>query len=138
LIGVAAVIYRSNIRKFTGIEDTQRIIAGLALFIAITAFCVPLHYYDMIILNALLMIILAAPLQGCSITALGLALCYRPDFILRAFGMRFSDEIFISHIVSFGLIFVVIGTFFSFRAALRVTRSPARQLDNSNTSQAVP
>jgi hypothetical protein len=85
-------------------------------------FIVPLHSYDVLSLVAVFMMITAVPLEGRQIIGFGLLLCYRPDFIWRAFGVANPEEIILSHLISPGLLLIFIGAAWALWAA----RSPAR------------
>ena len=113
IICAVVVFYNSPLNKTSGIEDTQQTVANLALFIAFSFFLIPFHYYDMIALVALLMMIIAIPLAGRWLIALGLLICFRPDYLLRAFGVATPLEIQLSHLVSAGLFLLVVGAMWS-------------------------
>src|SRR4029077_12236330 len=98
-------------------SDVQTSIATLILFIALSLFIVPLHHYDMVALAAVFMLTIAVPLDGRWLTGFGLFLCYRPDFIWRALGVRNPEEIILSHLISPGLLLILIGAAWSWWSA---------------------
>jgi hypothetical protein len=126
---VAFVFYNSPLSKTPEIEDAQQTVSTLALFVAISFFFVPLHYYDLIALVALLMMIIAVPLTGRWFIVLGLLICFRPDYLLRLFGIGNAPEIQVSHVVSAGLFLIFVGAIWS----ILVGRS--RAIPNSATIQ---
>ena len=90
--------------------NARRSITTLMLFIALSLFIVPLHYYDLLSLVAVFLMIIATPLDGRWITGVGMLLCYRPDFIWRAFGIAHPEEIILSHLISPGLLLILLGS----------------------------
>jgi len=116
---VCAVIafYALPIDRIKKMANAAQTVSSLALFVATTFFILPLHYYDMISLAVLLMIIVALPLQGRWLIAIGLFLCFRPDYIGRAFGIAPSAEIFKSDLTSVGLLMLVLGAVWSLLAS---------------------
>ena len=84
-------------------------IATLALFVAFSLFVIPFHYYDMVALTVLFMMIIVTPLAGRWLIGAGLLLAYRPDFIWRGLGVANPDEILLTPWVSAGLLLTVAG-----------------------------
>ena len=119
ILCAVVAFYQLPIGKPRTIESAWQTAAGLAVFLATTFFITPLHYYDMISLVTLLMIIIAIPLRGRWLVALGLFLCFRPDYLGRAAGIVQPNEIFECHVMSAGLVLIVTGTVW----ALLATRS---------------
>lgn len=115
IICAFVIFYKLPLNKSpdTG-DETQQAIATLALFVAASFFSIPFHYYDMIALVALLMMIIAVPLAGRWLIALGLLICFRPDYLLHAIGITKAPEMEISHLVSAGLFLLVIGAMWSY------------------------
>ena len=54
-------------------SDVKQSIATLVLFIALALFIVPLHYYDILALVAVFMLIVAVPIEGRWITRFWIA-----------------------------------------------------------------
>ena len=122
IICTAVLFHNSPFNKTSQSADAEQSIATLVLFIAFSFFIIPFHYYDMLALVAIFMMIVAVPLEGRWVIALGLLLCYRPDFIWRAFGVTKPEEIILSHLISPGLFVILIGAVWALWAA----RSRAR------------
>jgi hypothetical protein len=131
IIGVVILFYVSPFNKPPKIGITQQIVANLALFIALSFFLIPFHYYDMISLVALLMMIIAVPLAGRWLIALGLLICFRPDYLLHTIGIANAPEVQISHLVSAGLSLLVVGTMWSFLVSRSKAGLPAEISDHS-------
>lgn len=97
-------------------------IAGLALFVTIIFFCVPLHDYDFVSLAILAMVIVAMPLAGRWLIAIGLVICARPGNVLSVFGsanaaVRTIPE---SYFITSALCLLLVGALWSY-----LVRSPA-------------
>ena len=102
IIVVAALFHYSR-RSIGPMKTTTRSISrNLAALYCFFPFIIPFHYYDMLALVAVFMMIVAVPLEGRWLVGLGLLLCYRPDFIWRVFGVINPEEIILSHLVSLG------------------------------------
>jgi len=99
---------------------TVHMIATLALFVAFSLFVIPFHYYDMVALTVLFMMIIVTPLAGRWLIGAGLLLAYRPDFFWRVLGVASPDEILLTPWVSAGLLLTVAG------AAWSLWRAPSR------------
>jgi Glycosyltransferase family 87 len=125
IIFVVVDFYNSSFNNGLEVEDAQHQVASLALFVAITFFFVPLHYYDLVPLAAMWMMILAMPLAGRWLIAIGLLICLRPANILgvlvgpeaerAAGGSATSEKIVfpISHLLSLGLFLLFVGAVWS-------------------------
>ena len=109
ILVVAALFHYSPFNSSNENDNVEQSVATLLLFIAFSLFIIPFHYYDMLALVAVFMIIVAVPLQGRWLMGLGLLLCYRPDFIWRVFGVTNPEEIILSHLVSPGLFLILMG-----------------------------
>ena len=116
MLCAVVIFYFSPINKTEKVYDAQEILAGLALFVAATFFFIPLHFYDMISLVILLMIIIATPLRGRWLIAMGLFLSFRPDYIARVLGIATSSEVCDCNLMSAGLVLVVAGAVWSLLA----------------------
>jgi hypothetical protein len=81
-----ALFLRSTCFDSVDPMDARKQIASVALFVAITFFCVPLHDYDFVSLAILSMLIASVPLAGRWITAIGLLILARPGNLLTVFG----------------------------------------------------
>ena len=92
---------------------TVHMIATLALFVAFSLFVIPFHYYDMVALTVLFMMIIVTPLAGRWLIGAGLLLAYRPDFFWRGLGVANPDEILLTPWVSAGLLLTVAGAVWS-------------------------
>ena len=92
---------------------TVHMIATLALFVAFSLFVIPFHYYDMVALTVLFMVIIVTPLAGRWLIGAGLLLAYRPDFFWRGLGVANPDEILLTPWVSAGLLLTVAGAVWS-------------------------
>lgn len=113
IISTVVVFYNSPLNNIEKIDDTQQAVANLALFLAIVFFLIPLHLYDPMALVALLMMIIAVPLAGRWLIALGLVICFRPDYLWHAFGIARPSDIQLSHVVSGGLLLIFVGAVWS-------------------------
>jgi hypothetical protein len=87
-------------------------VAYLALFVASTLFLLPLHSYDLVPLAILLMMVLAIPLPGRWLIALGLVLSIRVGNLSGALGIAHpASTIFPeSLLASAGLFVILLGT----------------------------
>jgi hypothetical protein len=129
-----AVLFRNSpLNKTSQGADAEQSIATLVLFIAFSFFIIPFHYYDTVALVAIFMMIVAVPLEGRWVIALGLLLCYRPDFIWRASGVTKPEEIILSHLISPGLFVILIGAVWALWAA----RSRARLHSEITSNQSL-
>ena len=115
--GTAIIFHVSPFNAQDTSTDAKTSIATLILFMALSLFIVPLHHYDMVALAAVFMMTIAAPLDGRWLIGFGLFLCYRPDFIWRALGVRNPEEIILSHLISPGLLLILIGAAWSWWSA---------------------
>jgi hypothetical protein len=106
-----SIFYRSPLQNKPD-KTPAAAVPYLAFFVSFCLFVVPFHYYDMVALTFLPMMLMAVPLTGQNLILGGLLLCYRPDFILRAFGSQ-PEEIPISHLISPGLLLIVMGCIWS-------------------------
>jgi hypothetical protein len=114
IICTVVVFYKSPLNKMPKVEDTEQTVAVLALFVAASFFFIPLHYYDMVALVALLMMIIAVPLAGRWLIVPGLLICFRPDYLLHAIGVATPPEFQLSHLMSAGLFLLFIGAVWSY------------------------
>ena len=126
IICAVVVFFNMSLNKTPEIQHAQRQIASLVLFVASTFFLIPLHYYDLVSLAILLMVIVAIPLAGRWLIALGLLLCFRPGNFWVAFGVTNSD-ILDGRLASAGLFLLVVGALWS-----NLTRIP---LSNQKTRE---
>lgn len=108
---LVSVFYRSPLQDKPE-ENPAAAIPYLAFFVSFCLFIVPFHYYDMVALTFLPMMLMAGPLAGRALILGGLLLCYRPDFIVRALGSK-PEEILVSHFVSPGLLLILVGCIWS-------------------------
>ena len=122
------LFYSSPVNTPGSSPNSKQSIAILVLFIALSLLIVPLHSYDVLSLVAVFMMTTTVPLEGRWIIGFGLLLCYRPDFIWRAFGVVKPEEIILSDLISPGLLLIFIGATWALWAA----RSRAR-LDSEIT-----
>ena len=122
ILVVAALFHYSPFNSPNENDKVEQSVATLLLFIAFSLFIIPFHYYDTLALVAVFMMIVAVPLEGRWLMGLGLLLCYRPDFIWRVFGVINPQEIILSHLVSPGLLLILMGAVWASWA----TRSQAR------------
>ena len=122
VIVVAVLFHYSPFNSSNEKGNVEKSVATLQLFIAFSLFIIPFHYYDMLALVAVFMMIVALPLEGRWLVGLGLFLCYRPDFIWRVFGVTNPEETILSHLVSPGLFLILMGAVW----ALWATGSQAR------------
>jgi hypothetical protein len=122
ILVVGALFHYSPFNSSNENDNVEQSVATLLLFIAFSLFIIPFHYYDTLALVAVFMMIVAVPLEGRWLMGFGLLLCYRPDFIWRVFGVINPQEIFLSHIVSPGLLLILMGAVWASWA----TRSRAR------------
>jgi len=113
VICIAILFRKFPLDNATEPKSADHGIAILGVFIAFSLFVIPFHYYDMVALTVLFMMIVATPLAGRWLIGLGLLLTYRPDFIWRAFGVANPEEILLSHLVSSGLVLIVVGAAWS-------------------------
>lgn len=109
----AFIIYNSPFNNPLEISNSKDAIASLAIFIATSLFLVPLHYYDMVSLAILLMMIITAPLPGRCLIAVALLIGFRPDYLLHAIGIPNAPEPLISHLISASLFLLVVATIWS-------------------------
>ena len=119
------VLYNSSFNKADEVKDVEHQVASLALFVAIIFFFVPLHSYDLVPLAAMSMMILAIPLAGRALIAIGLLICLRPLNLLgtllgseaerAAGGSAISGKIIlpISQLLTVGLCLLFVGAMWS-------------------------
>jgi len=125
IIFAAIVFYNSSLNEAQEYEDVQNQIASLALFVAILFFFTPLHSYDIVSLAATWMMIVAMPLSGRWLIAIGLLICLRPLNLLgvllgpeaerAAGGSAISGKVIfpISHLLTMGLSLIFVGALWS-------------------------
>jgi len=122
------VFYISPInKKIRNTEDTPQTVASLALFVATIFFFIPLHNYDMVGLVALLMMIIAVSLRGRWLIALGLLICFRPEYLGRTLSKATLPEVNEAHFISLGLLLLWVGCVWALSATRSHTTLPARQ-----------
>ena len=119
------VFYHSPFNNELGVEDAQNQVACLTLFVAILFFFTPLHSYDLVSLAAMWMMLVAVPLAGRWLIAIGLLICFRPLNLLgvlmgpeaeqAAGGTATSGNIAfpISQLVTIGLFLLFVGAVWS-------------------------
>ena len=100
-------------------KNLQCQISSLTVIVASALFLIPVHVYDLVSLTVILMLIVAWPLSGRWLMAIGLLLCLRPDILLRLPNIGPQDLEFAEiRLLSGGLLFVFVGAFWSLRKAL--------------------
>ncbi len=106
-----ALFLRSTCFGKRDLVDGRQRIASVALFIAITFFCVPLHDYDFVSLAILSMLIVAMPLAGRWVTAIGLLISARPGNLLTVFSSINATVLAIpeSHLITLALFLLLVG-----------------------------
>jgi len=119
LLVSAAVAISFVIGRFLTDKNLQCQISSLVVILVSALFLIPVHVYDLVSLTVILMLIVAWPLSGRWLMAIGLMLCLRPDVPLRVSNIEAQDLVFAEiRLLSGGLLLVFVGAFWSFRKAL--------------------
>jgi hypothetical protein len=113
IAGAGLAFYRLPSDRAIANDDAQYLIARLSLFVACIFFFIPLHYYDLVALATLLMMVLTVRLPGSYLILFGLLICLRPRNLFNIFSSGKSGDFIFpeSHLVSAGLFFLLVGAF---------------------------
>ena len=114
LLVFGAVVIAFVIGRFLTDKNVQCQISSLIVILASSLFLIPVHVYDLVSLTGILMLIVAWPLSGRWLMAIGLVLCIRPDILLRLLNIEPQDLEFAEiRLLSVGLLFIFVGAFWS-------------------------
>ena len=119
LLVSGAVVIAFVIGRHLTDKNLQCQISSLIVILASALFLIPVHVYDLVSLTIILMLIVAWPLSGRWLIAVGLTLCLRPDVLMRLPNIEPKDLDFAEiRLLSVGLLFVFFGALWSIRRAL--------------------